>query len=224
MGFLVAPRADEEDMSDLPTHLPGEQPGPEGKDKKEEVGAEEPALSRAVPDQPKARGRPDGLVDPRFNISIETDEDLAKWIAERKKNWPTNKRVEEKRKRQAEAPAPPEKEPPAKRPKTVCRFFQAQGRCKFGNKCKFSHEKGAAGAGAGAGAGVVVNGVNIFIPKKYSNDHYQRERANPSSSLYKMLVQRDLYEHENTTVLDFIQYLDAQGKIDHSQTKGLGGD
>lgn len=41
------------------------------------------------------RSRPDGIIPPNAP-RIETPEELAAWIAERKKNWPSKENVERK--------------------------------------------------------------------------------------------------------------------------------
>lgn len=151
---------------------------------------------------------------PGTTISLQTDEDIAKWIEERKKKWPTNKRIEEKK-----LQAKPEKRPndtanvPAnKKQKAICRFYQQNKRCKFGNKCKNLHETQST-THSSTGSTKMINGVATLIPKRFTNDQYLSEKDN---SLYKMLVQKDLYEHENEMVLDFIQYLDDHKLIDHN--------
>lgn len=133
-------------------------------------------------------------------ISLQTDEDIAKWIEERKKNWPTRKNIAAKAERQqALAPAQPTKE--VKLNKQVCRFFAKSGRCKFGNKCKNSHES-ALEPGTR-----MINGLSVKVPQRFKN--------NPAKgSLFKNLVQKDYFENENNVVLDFIQYLLSESLID----------
>lgn len=134
------------------------------------------------------------------SISLQTDEDIAKWIEERKKNWPTRKNIAAKAERLLlMAPSQPEKS--AERKKPVCRFFAKSGRCKFGNKCKNSHENNADSSAK------VINGVTIKVPQRYKN-------SASGGSLFKNLVQRDLFQHENELVLDFVKYLQNNAMID----------
>lgn len=156
---------------------------------------------------------------PGTTISLQTDEDIAKWIEERKKRWPTDKRIEEKKlaEKPQKRPNNDAASPPAKKQKAICRFYQQNKRCKFGNKCKNLHEAASSSTStSSAGSTKMINGVPVLIPKRFTNELYLKEKDGANgSSLYKMLVQKDLYEHENEAVLDFIQYLDEHNLIDH---------
>lgn len=150
---------------------------------------------------------PGGIVPiPGTSIVLASPEDIKMWIAERKKNWPTEARIEEKKKMRAgargsryghgakdsNAPAAippasdetndpgqidsaasdrltredgaesdsdgaPEEESakvqktvrtaaperPKPRERQLCNAFVQSGRCKFGYRCRFSHDKQA---------------------------------------------------------------------------------
>lgn len=185
-------------LSDLPTHLPNSiSPKPQSQDS-ENTHAE--SRSSELPEKTEEKS-PKNSAEPIFiegtNITLQTEEDIAKWIAERRKNWPTRKNIE-LRKKQQEQKQPAAPKPPKAQ---VCKFFARSGKCKFGNKCRNLHEA------AGAGPTTTINGLQIAIPQRYKKEM-------PTGSLYKNLVQRDLYEHENNVILDFLQYLGDKNLID----------
>lgn len=162
------------------------------------------------------------------NITLQTEEDIAKWIAERRKKWPTRKNVEAKLQAQP-SPAPtPAPEPVVENeqntgPKqNVCKFYAKHNRCKFGNKCRNVHEtqpktcsntnnnnKNNSLTSGGSGTRKIINGMLVNIPQRY------KKEVNGAGSLFTKLVQRDLYEHENNIIVDFLQHLDSKGLINH---------
>ncbi|KAK6455177.1 nuclear fragile X mental retardation-interacting protein 1-domain-containing protein [Scheffersomyces xylosifermentans] len=188
---------------------------------------------------------------PGTSITLQTEEDIAKWIAERKKNWPTRGNVARKLESQAEdnkKSKPVESTPtaspskrnaeddnnngPKKKQKNVCRFFQQHGHCKFGVKCKNIHEAGSKPANPVASSNQHdlthyrrnINGIPVLIPKLYSNrtNSFTQNTNNNSGtglSLFKHLVKQDHLENENKTILNFIQFLEKQGLIDHDVMK-----
>ncbi|ODV66827.1 hypothetical protein HYPBUDRAFT_152878 [Hyphopichia burtonii NRRL Y-1933] len=189
-------------LDGLPTHLPNE-----------EAETPEPRP------QPKPESDPSDdeqvTLIPGTNISLQTDEDIAKWIEERKKKWPTNRRVQEKQQQQQlllPAKRLAADDQPKKKQKTVCRFYQQHKRCKFGNQCSFVHETQQSKPSSGSTK--MLNGIEINVPKRFTNEMYVNPATN--SSLYKMLVQRDLYLNQNEIVLDFIEYLYDKGLIDEN--------
>lgn len=70
------------DLDNLPTHLP------------HEPDKQPPKESTPKPSMPI----------PGTGITLETEEDIQKWIAERRRNYPTNKRILEKRKQKQVQP------------------------------------------------------------------------------------------------------------------------
>ncbi|GEQ72341.1 hypothetical protein JCM33374_g6028 [Metschnikowia sp. JCM 33374] len=166
------------------------------------------------------------------NITLQTEEDIAKWIAERRKKWPTRKNVEAKMQQQKEHIPEQEKNPTKQ---NICKFFSKNKRCKFGSKCRNVHEttteegqRKGPGKGPGNGNGhgngpnpngagtsatrKMINGVLVNIPQRY------KKEVNGAGSLFTKLVQRDLYEHENNIIVDFIQFLESKGMINQDAT------
>jgi ribosome assembly protein 1 len=137
---------------------------------------------------------PDGDLTSISPLVREASLDTAKWIADRKKNWPSAKRMEEKTK---------EKEQQSQKHQTAtkghdleeqpsigvkaCGYF-ARGRCKYGSKCKYSHS----------------------VPQMTNT--YKRFEAPVKGSLFTKLVQNDL-DKENLKILEFISFLDSKGLI-----------
>ncbi|EGW31499.1 uncharacterized protein SPAPADRAFT_154739 [Spathaspora passalidarum NRRL Y-27907] len=209
-------------MFDLPTHLPNELPTHLPNQPTHTEPVQEPTED-ILDEEQQAKPNPnEPIYIPGTNITLQTEEDIAKWIEERKKKWPSKqvvaKKLEQKqseiqqkedRKRPAES-----KEAPGKRTKAVCRFYQQNKKCKFGNKCKNLH---VIEANPLAGHELThykrtVNGIPVLIPKLYSN----RTHNTPSkSSLFKHLISRD-QSVENDQIIEFIKFLDKQGLIDHN--------
>lgn len=103
---------------------------------------------------------------PGTTISLQTDEDIAKWIEERRKKWPTKRNIEQKElaKEQEERSQlqkkrlQPQDLPIAKKRrieqqegtepdlnlsrKQVCKFYEKNKRCRYGTKCRNLHESG----------------------------------------------------------------------------------
>uniref|UniRef100_A0A060T790 ARAD1C26620p n=1 Tax=Blastobotrys adeninivorans TaxID=409370 RepID=A0A060T790_BLAAD len=138
--------------------------------------------------RPGPYDRPD-VGDEQAQISpaiLEAAADVEKWIAERKKNWPTAKRIAEKKEEQgAKANEEDQKQEQTKptTSKVPCKWYN-QGRCLSGANCKFLHQK-----------------------------VYKRFEPPGQKSLYKRLVQNDL-DHEDNKVLDFIVYLKENGHLE----------
>jgi hypothetical protein len=76
---------------------------------------------------------------PVMNASLESPEEIAKWIEERKKRYPTDENIKKKqeeaelnKKRKAKT-VPTEK-------KKSCKYFR-QGKCRRGDECTFLHQE-----------------------------------------------------------------------------------
>lgn len=191
----------------LPTHLPNEGVDIPTPIHIEEVPVEEPKAQTSAP-----------VYIPGTTITLQTEEDIAKWIAERKKKWPTKANIEKKqqskivetidRKRKNDDTTKPDN----KKRRTVCKFFKQNRKCRFGTECKNLHELNPAPpANTKFHYTKTINNIPVLIPKLYANRQ--------DTALFKNLVQRDQSEHENSTILDFIQFLDQKGIIRHDITK-----
>ncbi|WEJ97375.1 hypothetical protein PSN45_004926 [Yamadazyma tenuis] len=151
---------------------------------------------------------------PGTTIKLETDEDIQKWIAERRKNWPSTKNLErkqqekhsdKKRKLQEE---PSTSSPTTKKPRQICRFYQNNKSCRFGDNCKNMHESETDFK--------MINNMKVKVPKSFENNYYVKENASENMSLYKMLVKKDQFELENDKFIEFLYYLDKKGLIKHT--------
>ncbi|ODQ78068.1 hypothetical protein BABINDRAFT_163095 [Babjeviella inositovora NRRL Y-12698] len=170
------------------------------------------SVESLVPAQPK--GEP--VLIHGTNITLESEEDIAKWIEERKKRWPSRKRLTEKEdervKQQEKTKEAAEKRqsevvldgPPAKRPQPqqrLCKFFLRNGKCQFGSKCKNKHVSPTELKQVRK----TINGVAVVIPEKYSG-------ATGKNNFFKNLIRKEL-ETENEEVLDFIAVLGEKGML-----------
>lgn len=135
---------------------------------------------------------------PGTSIVLQTDEDIAQWIAERKKNWPSKKRIEQKslelqtRKRGSE-----DSEQASKRQKRYCKFF-IKGNCR-NEHCPNLHEIPV--KPLPSNKLVYHHDMPINIPERYSKS------ANYGKSLHKLVVEQDHYQNENTQILKIIEKL-----------------
>ncbi|CAK7904440.1 hypothetical protein CAAN1_13S01332 [[Candida] anglica] len=181
---------------------------------------------------------------PGTSITLETEEDIRKWIEERKKKWPTRKNLEEKlkqeeakKKESAQSDTNSNLNPNGKREMTstnesnkkrrVCHFFQQNKKCRYGAKCKNSHELANNSNNSSSNtlptstASVVktINNIQVNIPQRFKSEFYSNDPTNANNnnkSLFKMLVQKDHYENDNDTILQFLEYLDSKKLIDHN--------
>ncbi|RLV94120.1 hypothetical protein JA1_001978 [Spathaspora sp. JA1] len=196
-------------MFDLPTHLPNEVPI-EPTDQSTKISSE-PAPEE-ISEEPQVK--PNEIVYiPGTNISLQTEEDINKWIEERKRNWPSKKVVAQKQQQKQEQQSgkdkpdnkskAPESTTPNKRSKTICKFYQQYKKCKFGNKCKNIHQDSNHEL---THYTKNIKGTAVLIPKLYSN----RVSANPR--LFKNLILQSQIE-ENDQIIEFIKYLDKNGYI-----------
>lgn len=196
------------DYGGLPVHLPNTAPVSTTVDinglEETQSHIEEASLSKTNVSQPSSTT---AVCIPGTSITLETDEDIAKWIEDRKRNWPSKKNVEEK-KRRPRPPSIPQESPPAKRPRNVCRYFQQHGRCKFGKNCKNLHESAGSKGVLSLSNTKTINDVAVTIPQRFKKD-------SGNVTFYRKLVQRDHSEHENDKILNFILFLQQKNKVDH---------
>lgn len=198
------------DLFDLPTHLPNSDTSVVPEDAP--APQPDPSVNAATEDLDEIEEDEEANAKPVFiqgtNITLQTEEDIQKWIQERKKNWPSKKNVERKladlktTKRKQEEPKTTNK-----KLKQVCKFFLLNKSCKFGNNCKNIHESDS--------DYTTINNIKTKIPKAYENSYYTKENASENSSLYKMLVKKDQFELENEKFIEFLYYMEQKGIIKH---------
>lgn len=153
-----------------------------------------PAQSRPQPYAPPTPkiSRDISVVEPKSQskISLNTEQEIQAWIAARKKNWPTESRVKEKARLEAQhkqnAPDTLPKEKPQGNAQRQCKFFAA-GKCK-NSQCRFAHITGS-------------DSKPLERPKKYKL--YEAPKKMP---LFKMLVRNEM-EVENRQIMEFIEYI-----------------
>ncbi|KAK9460432.1 nuclear fragile X mental retardation-interacting protein 1-domain-containing protein [Lipomyces oligophaga] len=137
---------------------------------------------------------------PGTTITLESDEDIAKWIEERKKRWPTADRIRQREQEKADDEQRFQTEEQQKkltikdsRKSHLCRYFARNGRCDRGAKCIYAHERPAQ---------EVRQNTKIY-------KRYEKPQRMP---LFKRLFQNDI-DKENEQVLDFILLAVQQGII-----------
>ncbi|VEU23800.1 DEKNAAC105014 [Brettanomyces naardenensis] len=157
------------------------------------------------------------------NIVLESEEDIQKWIEERRKKWPTEKRIRE-REKQKEKEQKIMTRLSGRSDQTVesgsvrvCKFWQSTGRCRNGSKCKFLH--GAKGAKNGNSGSQfvrhlphhkvkIIHGVPVQIPQRFS------PMVNKGKSLNSLLLESEHLKDENLTLLDVFEKLVKSGVVD----------
>ncbi len=218
-------------FGDLPTHLPNSvpvvtlepvAPAPEAPTPAPPSPPTEELTDTAVPSSPHS-GDETKVFIPGTSITLETEEDIARWIAERKRRWPTQKNIDAKKQahRASDGPSGLAKRAsdgpsgPAKRAHTarVCQFFQQNKKCRFGAKCKNLHEAPAAAPPTSAASVVkTIRGIAVNIPQRFKSEFYNSDPTLGAFS--RMLVQKEQFD-ENDKILGFLKFLDARGMVDH---------
>ncbi|AOA61277.1 hypothetical protein PP7435_CHR1-1512 [Komagataella phaffii CBS 7435] len=199
-------------LADLPTHLPNED-SQEHLDeielrKESEAVKDTPGDDNLVEDgvdsnsvDPSADpGKP--IPIPGTSIVLQTEEDIQKWIEERKKNWPTRKRMLEKEESSKQHSTSSADSPPKKKNPGICRFYATTGKCRNGNKCKFVHGP----PNLPNHRAVVLGGITVQVPKRFSPS-LNRGKLN------NMLVEDEHFKKENDQILDFITKLFTENII-----------
>lgn len=161
------------------------------------------------------------------NIVFENEEDIQKWIEERKKNWPTKKRVEEKNdeieksKKIIENLSNNSNNTKTKSGSSnirICKFWMKNGKCKSGKNCKFSHD---ATEIAKAKDSIkpnnkpknnaftnkplpnhkvkLIHGIPIQIPQRFT------PLTNNGKSLHNLLVEGDQLKQENMELIELFE-------------------
>ncbi|KAK9467317.1 hypothetical protein V1512DRAFT_260928 [Lipomyces arxii] len=140
----------------------------------------------------------DGVVKFRgTTIALKTDEDIENWINERKRNWPSARRIQEKAEEKIKPVTAHNALDRQKDSRRVCKFFTRKGKCSRGTACKFRHETTAQ-------------------KSRHSVCDYKRYQKPQRMPLFKRLVQND-WDKENDKALDFIEYLVNSGVVSRSK-------
>lgn len=133
-------------------------------------------------DEPPVASQP--IPIPGTSIVLETEEDIARWIEERKKNWPSRKRMAEKAQAEEARTEPAASPLPKKKAPAPCLHFLRTGKCRYGTKCTRSHDS-----------------LGNSLPARYG---LKRQR------LFQLLVHRDNH-HANAQALALIKLLGDAG-------------
>lgn len=169
----------------------------------------EPYTLKPPPQKPKQSSRDIIVIEPKSNakISLNTEQEIQAWIAERKRRWPTDARVqakkelEEKQKKEKQVKVSGNSNSnmnnsndknntnkSKQRTQGTCRYFLA-GRCHNAN-CRFLH----------------TMPDHDQQTQQVTGKVYKLYEAPQKMPLFKMLVQNDL-DDENKKVIDFIEYI-----------------
>lgn len=148
------------------------------------------------------------------NIVLESDEDIKAWIAERRKNWPTARRIEQRKKQKAEADEILGKlgvfrsKGGNNKQRRVCKRWQATGHCKNGKRCRFLHERSKSNIRRLPNNNIkVIHGIPVQIPKRFT------PMVNGGKSLSSLLVESEHLKDENLTLLDVFDRLVESGVV-----------
>lgn len=169
------------------------------------------------------------------NIVFENEEDVAKWIEERKKNWPTNKKVEEKKKEMETAKKIADNlinsgTKSSKSKTKVCSFWLKTKKCRNGKNCKFSHDVSDlpnkemnpskksnntyfSTKSLPNHKAKIVHGIPIQIPQRFT------PLSNKGKSLHNLMVEGDQFKKENLDVISIFEKLVNKGVINTDWNK-----
>lgn len=139
------------------------------------------------------------------NIVLDSAEDIQKWIEERRKNWPTTKRVNEKTSQTSTSSA--------STTGNICRYFQRTGKCRMGDRCKYSHQVVKTLPNHKV---KIVNGVHIQVPQRFT------PLTNGGKSLNALLFEGEHFKQQNLKIVDVLQRLADGGHLpawEHVVTK-----
>ncbi|KAI8812084.1 nuclear fragile X mental retardation-interacting protein 1-domain-containing protein [Cladochytrium replicatum] len=149
---------------------------------------------------------------PRINlrVSLESPEEIAQWIEERKRNYPTNENILKKKQKADEAKkdgsgksdagsgrkrkntSKKEQDNDGPSPKVrrrICRYF-LQGTCKNGDSCRFSHDESVTSSEVKQTAAA---------PKRVENGHKRK-------SLHHLLLASEI-QRDKRDLLQIIEFI-----------------
>lgn len=144
------------------------------------------------------------------NIVLDSEEDVKKWIEERRKNWPTRKRIVERQQQKKEESAALAKiGVQAVTKGRICKFYARTGKCKNGAKCAFLHEKRDKSQFKRLPNHKlkVIHGVPMQIPQRFT------PMTNQGKSLSSLLVESEQLRDENLQLLDLFGKLVKSGAV-----------
>lgn len=171
------------------------------------------------------------IIVPGTSITLNTQQEIEEWIAERRQKWPTKERIEIKQKLledlRQERQTPSHIDPDSNNKPMITENKQEQdtpeeptttndSTVKKANSriCKYFAKNGRC-----------LNGNKCSYIHQHSGDNttntnnpfatqkvYKRFEAVPKLPLFQMLVRNDM-ENENRKILAFIEYLYLQGKL-----------
>ncbi|GME73117.1 unnamed protein product [Ambrosiozyma monospora] len=146
------------------------------------------------------------------NIVLDSPEDIEIWIKERKKNYPTDQRMKEKQEEK-------EKEKEVLKTLTtggfgeaaqgrgrICKYFQTNGSCRNGDKCKFRHVKGPVVKPLPNHKLKILHGIPVQIPQRFT--------PLVSKNLHSQLIESDRLNNENKKLLPLFELIVKNTQMD----------
>jgi len=149
------------------------------------------------------------------NIVLDSPEDIKAWILERKKNWPTAKRIAEKEKNKTEEEkilqhyngTGGKKGRKSGHHWRICKFWKRTGHCRNGKHCKFLHEQGTTIKRLPNNSVKLMHGIPVQIPHRFSPP------VNCGKSLASLLAEGEHLKNENVKLLDLFERLVRTGAV-----------
>ncbi|ODV87008.1 hypothetical protein CANARDRAFT_195439 [[Candida] arabinofermentans NRRL YB-2248] len=168
------------------------------------------------------------------NIVLESEEDIKKWIEERKKNWPTDKRIQarkeelEREQKLMKTMTPSSSSTnQSNSNKRICKFWQKNKKCRHGSSCKFLHsvdgdDTTTTGTTTSDNSNTQqhkimrnlpnhklqsIHGIPVQVPKRFTPS------INKGKSLHNLLVESERLNNENMVLLDVFKKIMASGLV-----------
>ncbi|KAJ3408251.1 hypothetical protein HDV05_005067 [Chytridiales sp. JEL 0842] len=158
----------------------------------------------------------------------EDPEDVARWIAERKKRYPTDENIQKKEEEAAEKKklgvidGPPSKNKRKRGPEgeekervVVCKYFMQRGKCNNGSRCRFKHvrkgEEGGDHAGNSGKASAEGAGKNSSAGDASKGG--VSTRFGKRQNLRSMLLASEIRK-ENSILMQCIRHIFDSGQFD----------